>query len=79
MIKHITFNALEGIQYAMAMPSNLFAVTDMMTTPIDEFEIDLLLEIQYNVEADSHVKNVDYTLLEPEEVAEIVHDYVDML
>ena len=79
MIKHITFTKVQAIQYLSMMPSPLLITAREMITPVDELEIDLLMDIQASVEEDSHLKYIDYCYLEPEETAKLVHEYADLL
>lgn len=51
-----------------------FSLTELMT-PVDEILIDRFMDIQHNVEDDSSIKHLDYTMMEMEEIAQIVEDY----
>lgn len=61
-----------------ATNQSYFSTTELMQ-PVDEVLIDKFIDIQFNVESDSHLKHLDYTLMEMDEIADIVEEYSDLI
>lgn len=55
-----------------------FSTTQLMQ-PVDEILIDKFMDIQFNVESDSHLKHLNYTMMEMDEISDIVTEYSDLI
>lgn len=61
-----------------ATNQSYFSTTELMQ-PVDEIIIDKFMDIQYNVEDDSHLRHLDYTMMEMDEIADIVETHSDLI
>jgi len=58
--------------------SACFSATQLMQ-PVDEVILDKFMDIQYGVESDSYLKHLDYTMMEMDEISDIVTEYSDII
>lgn len=80
MLNTITVPVLDaGDEFIIcATNQSSFSTTELMT-PVDEILVDKFMDIQFYVESDSCLKNLDYTMLEMDEIADIVETHADLL
>jgi hypothetical protein len=80
MVHTITVPTFDAADTFIACETNQSYFTyAQLHTPIDELIIDMFMDIQFNVESDSYIKHLDYTMMEDDEISDIVANYSDLI
>lgn len=65
--------------FIMLQSNQSYFSTRELSESIDCILIDKFMDIQFSVESDSHLKHLDYTMMEMDEIADIVETYSDLI